>query len=449
MTVARFSLAGIPVEVGAAFFLIVGALAWRRWRHPHLMALWLAAAFVSILWHELGHAATLGWFGHDSSIRLWALGGLTVPRDPISISAGEQIAISLAGPGAGFAAGGLAWLVARQGLRGRGRAARLGRIVIADLVWINVLWGLVNLLPVPPLDGFSALGSAVAIGLEGPLQAAAVATGLAGVVAAGYALRHPVVGLLRWGMGRPPPPSGPTATAVVARGWRRLEAGQPAAAAEDARRVLAAVVGLPLQVAGRVRGQAARLLMWADLMRGHLEEAAATVTSHPAVDAPEPVLHGSVLVALGGPDAAVGLLEDLVAAVPGDATCTLLAGGLLEADRLADAVTLVTDGPRDQVGPNTRAVVGRALFQAGRFEEAARIGQDGFEELAHPTTAYNVACCWSRAGDPARALAWLERAVEAGFTDLSALDASADLAAVRELAGYRRLRSRLADPATT
>ncbi len=135
--------------------------------------IWVAVVFVSILVHELGHAVLQRYYGGHPRITLYGLGGLAV-CDDCDRSPRSQILISLAGPVAGFLLAAL--VVAILAATGHFRGFRLDLMpidwvpfdveywrtngkpslrdaAIGDLLWVNIFWGLVNLLPIYPLDG--------------------------------------------------------------------------------------------------------------------------------------------------------------------------------------------------------------------------------------------------------------------------------------------------------
>ncbi|MBK9210067.1 MAG: hypothetical protein IPL71_17960 [Anaerolineales bacterium] len=109
----NFSLAGFTVRVHPLFWVIALLFGSSSGSVSGLIG-WVIAMFVSILIHELGHALAFRRYGIDSEIILHATGGLTVPNSfsfsfggRYSISANQQIIISLAGPFAGFLFAGL------------------------------------------------------------------------------------------------------------------------------------------------------------------------------------------------------------------------------------------------------------------------------------------------------------------------------------------------------
>jgi len=171
----RFSVAGIPVRVHPLFWLVAlllgssGALIG--------VPIWIFVLFVSILIHELGHAFACRCFGIDSRIVLHYMGGLAIPESSpwgggwanIAPSPRQQIVISLAGPFAGFLLA--IFVIAGVNFSGGATAGLLfgvipvpqyasfssvGRVLnqfIQMMLWVNIFWGLINLLPVFPLDG--------------------------------------------------------------------------------------------------------------------------------------------------------------------------------------------------------------------------------------------------------------------------------------------------------
>ena len=172
----QFSVIGIPVRVHPLFWVI--ALLLGSSGGIVQMLIWVLAVFVSILIHELGHALAMRFYGQLSYIVLHFSGGLTVPESiswggrsaNVAFSPNQHILISLAGPFAGFL---LAGLVTAGVLFSGGSIVTgylLGVIplpvmavlpiggsilqsLVMALLWINIFWGVINLMPVYPLDG--------------------------------------------------------------------------------------------------------------------------------------------------------------------------------------------------------------------------------------------------------------------------------------------------------
>jgi membrane-associated protease RseP (regulator of RpoE activity) len=80
-------------------------------RNPAKLAIWVVVVAVSVLVHELGHALMGRAFGLTPRIELHGMGGTTSftaateERAREGLGTGRAIAISLAGPFAGFAFG--------------------------------------------------------------------------------------------------------------------------------------------------------------------------------------------------------------------------------------------------------------------------------------------------------------------------------------------------------
>jgi len=168
-----FSVGGIPVRVNP-FFWVVGIVLGAMGGGGVFILICVIALFISILIHELGHAIVMRYYGETPRIALYWGGGLAI-SEPGAWSAkrsgrstAEQVIISLAGPVAGF----ILALVAI----GIGLAAKIltlnelngflpGPVSLENqtdvhiynffnvMLLLNIFWGLVNLLPVYPLDG--------------------------------------------------------------------------------------------------------------------------------------------------------------------------------------------------------------------------------------------------------------------------------------------------------
>lgn len=149
----RFHLFGFPVRVDPWFWLVSALLggATSKLGQPGggtEVLLWVGMVFVSILWHELGHAFAMRRFGSRAEIFLYAGGGLAAPS-PGRFTRKEDFIVSAAGPAAGLLLGLAVWLYGR----GWPPQSYLVSLVITQMLWINVVWSLVNCLPALPLDG--------------------------------------------------------------------------------------------------------------------------------------------------------------------------------------------------------------------------------------------------------------------------------------------------------
>jgi Zn-dependent protease len=165
----HFSLFSIPVRVHPMFWLmglILGAGgAGDRSLRPLLV--WVAAVFASVLVHEMGHGLAIRALGLRPWITLYGMGGLTNHQGG-QFPPPTQILVSLAGPVAGFAFAAIVVLLIK--LSGReiefifswpslihwafGGFDNRGLLELCnDLLFVNIWWGILNLLPILPLDG--------------------------------------------------------------------------------------------------------------------------------------------------------------------------------------------------------------------------------------------------------------------------------------------------------
>jgi stage IV sporulation protein FB len=174
----RWRMFGIEVRVHPMFWAVSALMGLNTLQMGFAyLAAWVGCMFASILIHELGHIWMGQAFGSHGHIVLYGFGGLAIGSNRLYLR-WQRIAVSFAGPLAGFAfLGGIfgflwlwdpdgfpfyfwisAWRIGLPIEFGDIAAmpklqSALGLFVIEILVFINLLWGLVNLLPVWPLDG--------------------------------------------------------------------------------------------------------------------------------------------------------------------------------------------------------------------------------------------------------------------------------------------------------
>jgi Zn-dependent protease len=125
---------------------------------------WVVCVFVSVLVHEFGHVLVGRYYGAHGHILLYSFGGLAIGSSALS-NRWKRIAVSFAGPVAGFLLLAAVLVLVRDGIyfqwdvtpwplfSGLPNLAPIANAAVGFLIWINLAWGLLNLLPIWPLDG--------------------------------------------------------------------------------------------------------------------------------------------------------------------------------------------------------------------------------------------------------------------------------------------------------
>ena len=210
----HFNCFGFPVRVTWGFWIVAAVLGW-SWSGtlddaaqrldidspgaPMLLLVWIAAVWLSILVHELGHAFAMRFYGIRSRIVLYHFGGLAI-SDSMGAWDGarrrqvgprEQIIISLAGPVFQLILALVVWLVGLQlgvpmdlsqwlwrltGIE-LGATTPLSSIVVYALfdaiLYPSTAWAILNLAPILPLDGGQVLRSGLLLSrMHDPLRMA-------------------------------------------------------------------------------------------------------------------------------------------------------------------------------------------------------------------------------------------------------------------------------------
>ncbi len=434
----QFRISGIPVRVELIFFIVMGFLGWANGYQGVEIAVFLVVGGMSILIHELGHATAQRSFGGRPTVTLTGFGGYTLgPVQP----RGRSLVVTLAGPAAGFLAAVVGVLLS-QVVAG----PDLVDTAIEILIYVNILWGIFNLLPILPLDG-----GHVAADLFGLRNAQYLS--LAGAVVLGllgFLLRAPFMAIVAFMFGS------------QSLGALRAERDQPQLEQLDQGRAallqgrypeavdhIEAATANPASFAVEVTG--AELLAWAKLAQGQVDDARAALDRlRGGVTKTSLLVQRMVSLAEGEQDEVLApafiRCDDVVAATI--AARMVSAAGLL--DRVLEEIKTAPVLPGGVPRTNGYRVLQLGMHHAGRFRDAARVGDILFQAEPGPLVAYNVACSWALAQETEQALAWLDRAVEHGFRDTTLLDQDNNFDAIRDTDGFRALRSWMeADPPDT
>jgi Zn-dependent protease len=188
----NFRIFRIPVRVHPMFWVVMAFLGWRGGPVPgeggtFLLGVlaWVAACFVSVLIHEMGHVFMGRLFGTDGHIVLYSFGGIAIGSNAVS-SGARRALVAFAGPLAQFLLLGAVMLVIwffiapvemrplltlDWSLYGRLHWMLVGQNQVVQrffegMLFINLFWPLLNLLPIWPLDG-GQISREVCVGAAG------------------------------------------------------------------------------------------------------------------------------------------------------------------------------------------------------------------------------------------------------------------------------------------
>jgi Zn-dependent protease len=438
---------GIPVKVQPYFFLVVGLFGYLNDRPFEYIVEWIIVVFISILAHEFGHALSVRAFGLSPQILIYGFGGVTSWTDDKGVSPPKHIAISLAGPFAGFLFYGIVYLSnwALPDLF----ADHRGRQIYLDLQFVNLGWGFFNLLPVLPLDGGN-----VAYSIEqwvtkkrGGLITRVVSLLVAGVVvlwalSVGRMWIVFLMAIFAWNNG-----GALFQLLQYDRDGRvrpLLDQAQEAVKNDDG----ATAVQLSKEALNSARSvemkeEAQRLLLQGLILGADLERAKKEADRLQAVYG-----HAALLQALGGFERrrlprAIPVIEYSYATAPSPDLNFTFANALIAAGRLREALPLIARQQQPEYAAGAYKMLQIAAFHSGEFELSTEAGRQAFERMKDPEVAYNIACAEARAGREDQALPWIERAVEAGYSNGAALASDSDLETLRSRPEFEAICERL------
>ena len=439
-----FRLFGVNVTIQPFFWLITVLLGMGdRMDVPTLTSvvpIWVAVVFLSILVHEYGHALAVKRLGIEPEITLHGMGGTTSFSVLVPISRRDRVLISLAGPFAGFA---LAAVVVafHHFVLSRWHLPTLVELAYVDLLWVNLGWGVVNLVPVLPFDGGHVLEH-----LLGPtrIRATALISTAVGVAVALYFLKvRAIWGAMLFAMGamrsyqryvvskvptviiRPASSIAPrpSADALPPRLAALLKSAREALADDDFDRAIAlarqvhAGDGGTVPVPARAHQEALEVSAWAELLAGRLDVAAENLQQSRRYGEPEVTLSAAVLMAQNELAPARALLE--AARSRGDERKEVigpLIQVLIRQGEVSQATGVALD-IADALSVDDARKMAQIAYDHSAFEGAARLFEVVFEREKRPDDAYDAARARAQQGQPERALDLLRRAIDAGFSD--------------------------------
>lgn len=440
-------LFGIPVKIDGSFLVLSLFLASSRVSQPTLLVEWLLVVFVSILLHEMGHALTVKAFGHTPRITLYSMGGLTSWRGELSPA--RHVLISLAGPFAGFLFGGLVYLA--RPLFEAAQPSLLAHTAYGDLLWVNIGWGIFNLLPILPLDGGNALLSVERGALRRKtIWVTPVVSLLLAAAITAWALWIKYFWVAFLG-GWFTYSNGQTLFRILQTrrerglGVRLEEAASAFNASDFASAATLAREALRDAKTDGIKAQASRLLILSLAFRADpdAEEVDRELRRHQAFFGEDPYLEGLALLKTERAPEAVVHLQKAFNSSPKKETGLALFEALVRAPRFEEALEMCAHDSLAESSWAAYVNLQSEAFHGGAFEISARAGETAFRMRPDAQVAYNNACAYARGGESALALRWLETAVREGFDDEESVTSDSDLDSLRSLPDFERLRAEL------
>ena len=426
----RFRLGSISVVVHPVHFLFALALGMSWAANPprgvsqaEVLGIWVVLVFVSVLFHELGHALAFRAFGYPSTVQLLFLGGVTTPQTDRPLSWGKDVVVTVAGPLFGASLGLLCYLLLPRATTPVAAYALFTGFVT------NLFWALFNLLPILPMDGGRvsrailgrlfgrsgvvasyALGLLACAGLAFWMYRAGYGNAFNLIIVAMFAVQNFQALMAAWraDTGAPGPPQLVEAEAAFRTGDL-----------DRARTLASGLLDGELPVATRSRIH--HLLGWVALKEGEGRRALdefSQVQGRPI----EPQAVAAAFSLIGDDERAIPLWEQAASQTRDPTILHEWAGALLRRGDLRGAaavpgVDLATAYERAE----------RVAFLRGAYSEAARFGEESLARRPSADRAYEVACAYARAGDVRRAMALLVRARDLGYSDREAAAGDPDL----------------------
>jgi stage IV sporulation protein FB len=138
----------MTLKISPFFFLMAAFIGFINSLNLYGTLLWIIVIFISIVVHELGHALFFRLFGLNVHVELTLFGGVTYPKGG-RLSLPKEFITTLAGPVFGFSLFVLASLI----LASHSLTDPTMLYLLAITKLINLIWTVLNLVPVLPLDG--------------------------------------------------------------------------------------------------------------------------------------------------------------------------------------------------------------------------------------------------------------------------------------------------------
>jgi stage IV sporulation protein FB len=155
------SIGKTSIDVDFSFFILIAffvILGYDPSRGIEYALIWIPILFLSVLIHEMAHAAAIALLGFGSSqIVLGGMGGHTSNEQMRRARPWQDVVISVAGPISNFLLAGVCLYLERNTTIGS--TDKMLIVLLPTMTSASIWWGMLNLIPVAPLDGGHATRS--------------------------------------------------------------------------------------------------------------------------------------------------------------------------------------------------------------------------------------------------------------------------------------------------
>ncbi|MBK8170303.1 MAG: hypothetical protein IPK60_08135 [Sandaracinaceae bacterium] len=455
-----FTIFGVPIHVQPMFLVIVLILNTSVLSRPDALLAWVLVVFTGVLAHEFGHALAILAFGHKPTITLHGFGGVTAWQQDAAkpVGSGARILISLAGPFTGIAIACIVALGAMVGgmhpmhlldaaLGASDARAPLRELVIGYILFVNGGWGVLNLLPIFPLDGGQVFASFA--DLIAPGRGRGVALVVSMLLAATLAILSLRIQSYWTAM---------VTVMLALQSWTafrselvRMRDRVALPMLEQARTLLAQralpqarELALRAQAEAKtdvVRLAATEIVAWSFTFEKNYADAAHVLSGISETQEIDPILEGIVMVHSGQFEAGIARLEEAMQAKPNAGLGVTIIRAHVDANNWNEVLAFVSTANLQVFAAAQLVPLVQEARAAGQYEIAGKLGETIFARFADPGLAYDTARSFAKAGDPQKALVWLGKARDAGFADRHSLDQDEDLESVRRSDGWFDFRA--------
>ncbi len=446
----HFTLFGIPVFVRASFFFLVAVLGAGMYQQPQQLALWAVIVFVGVLAHEFGHAFMGRAFGLQPVVQLVGMGGLTSWANGRNVGHGRSLLISLAGPAVGITLGGamLAWKLSHA------ETGVIASQVMDDVIWVNLGWGALNLVPIMPLDGGNALRSLV--GLTNIGDAELIARVISLVVAPVLAILAALNGWL-WPV-----------LLIVMYSFQNIQAIRVRISTRGDEAVLKDLqaqygkwlankdgtsmirVGTAARAAAKtpqLQAFATEVVAMGQCLSGDPRSALATLRAMPEGYAAGLSVSLFVLEAAHEYTAAKEVVTDMLVQEESPELRTKLAALASLEKRWALGRLVLSDPRAPELDAEAFDAAREVASAEQRYAEAAYVGSLLFEKRRDPDLAFQIAREWGKAREATKVTEWLTTAADLGFRDVAQVDHCPDFFPLHGSSAFQTARERVAHKA--